>query len=426
MSRRLGLEFRADTITAVGFSGAGRANLRTLTISWDPESPASAFAELREQFGSQNRISVAVDLSMLFVKRLELPPVPLGERRRILGLEPDRFFAVRGEELVFSLRDDDDLVFAARESLVTAWVVALRALGRVERIEPGPIADARALRQASAYDRLIARGGGSGVFHVMELRGGRLRWARRAFGGLGEVIGILRERAAEWDRPGAILLHPWSEDEAGRFRHEIPSFDVEPLPRVGELDSGYLTAIGTASEVEQEWQEGLLTEDLEADISRRRRIRLFAASVACAAALVFGAWSADAYRARTERDLDARIAYLRESAVDAMDLQRRADLLGREAEAMATFEAGAVDLLSVLLGLSRRLPEGAWIRTMRATTTGEWELDGYARDAAALIPVFENDPRFEGVRFRSATSRTLVGTETYENFSLALRTVRAP
>ncbi len=105
-------------------------------------------------------------------------------------------------------------------------------------------------------------------------------------------------------------------------------------------------------------------------------------------------------------------------------MQERAEALGRRTRAVSAIEAGRPDLLRALLELSERLPAGAWIRSIRAAE-GEWEIDGYARDAAALIPLFENDPRFEDVRFRSATSRAQVGTETYENFSLALRVVRA-
>ena len=92
---------------------------------------------------------------------------------------------------------------------------------------------------------------------------------------------------------------------------------------------------------------------------------------------------------------------------------------------MAAIDRERPDPLRGLLELSQRLPEDAWIRSIR-TGAGAIEIDGYARDAAALIPLFENDPRFEDVRFRSATSRAQIGDETYETFSLALDLVRAP
>jgi hypothetical protein len=43
-----------------------------------------------------------------------------------------------------------------------------------------------------------------------------------------------------------------------------------------------------------------------------------------------------------------------------------------------------------------------------------------------LIRLFEGSPEFEGVHFRTATSRARIGNETYEAFSLALRYVPAP
>ncbi len=434
MSRRLGLELRADAITAVqlpkgrrpSLSGKGSAQVSILDISWDPEDPTDAFGVLREQFGSENRISVAVDLSLLLVKRIQLPPVPLAQKRQILGLEPDRFFAVRGEEMVFSVPGDSDLVFAAPEPLVNAWLAGLESLGRVARIEPAPMSDARGLRAASVTDGLVLSADQPNGYQAVAVAGGRLRWARRLFGGPTEVREILSDRVAGQETPGTVFLQPWNDQAAAELREGLEGIQIEPLPRLGGLDPVYLTAYGAVLDMEEGWREGLLTEELEATLTRRQRLRSGLAGAACLISLVFGVLSVDAYRNRTERELDGRIASLQESAAESFELQRRAEALRREVDAMAAFESEPVDLLSVLLGISRRLPEGAWVRTIRATATGDWELDGYAREAAALIPMFENDPRFEGVRFRSATSRTQVGSETYENFSLALRAIQTP
>ena len=56
----------------------------------------------------------------------------------------------------------------------------------------------------------------------------------------------------------------------------------------------------------------------------------------------------------------------------------------------------------------------------------EWQLDGYARNAAAMIPTLEASAALADVRFRAATMRLRVGTQDYESFALALRHVPAP
>jgi Tfp pilus assembly protein PilN len=128
---------------------------------------------------------------------------------------------------------------------------------------------------------------------------------------------------------------------------------------------------------------------------------------------------------RAEERLDEQIAQLQERASSALALQQQAEALDRQADAVVEIENTRPNPLEGLLELSEEFPEDAWIRSIRSAG-GEVQIDGYAGDAAALIPLFENDPRFEDVRFLSGTSRTQFGNETYENFSLALRVVRAP
>lgn len=427
MSAWLGLELGPRVIRAVRRSGFPRPRLRTLEVSWDPENPAEAVAALREHLGPVRHVTAAVDLALLHVKRVPLPPLPLEEKRRILTLEPDRFFAVRGAEMAFSVREDDDLVFAVREPLMTAWVEALESLGRLERVEPAPVALARALSRGRTETALVLRDGrGEGV-EALQLHEGRLRWARRLYGRLPEAAEALAQelgRAADSAEPGDIYLTPWDEDMGRQLAARLPNGEVRPAPGLPELDPAYLTAYGAALDAGRGWRESLLIPGLERRIVRRQRLRFATSALVCAAATLFALASLDAYRSDAKSTLEGRIAELRSQAAPALALQDRARALSQRSQAVAEIEAARPDLLGALLQLSGRLPEGAWIRSIRASGDG-WEIDGYARDAATLIPLFENDPRFQDVRFRSATSRVQIGSETYENFSLALRLVRA-
>lgn len=423
MSSRLGLELGPHTIRAVRFSGMTRSQVRTLEVEWDYENPGAAVAALRDHLGRGRQVFAAVDLSLLRVKRITLPPVPLEEKRRILSLEPDRFFAVRGEEMVFALQPEGDLVFAGAETLVAAWTDALADLGPLERLEPAPIALARAVAKAGSETALILQVGPDESTTASRLSGGRVTWVRRLRGDAAQAMRQLRsEDETAPDEP--VYVAPWS-DELERAFEPIEDAEARPLPHVANLDPAYLTAYGAGLASEADWRESLLTAELEQTLGRRRRLRLGLAAVACAAALVFAVASLEASRARAEERLDERIAAIQERAASALALQQRAEALDRQANAVVEIERTRPNPLEGLLELSEEFPEDAWIRSIRSAG-GEVQIDGYARDAAALIPLFENDPRFEDVRFLSGTSRTQFGNEMYENFSLALRLVRAP
>src|SRR2546422_1581434 len=104
---RLGVELGTRTIRAVRLEGWRRVRAGAVEIAWDRESPEEAVQALGKHLGAARRSAVAVDLPLLFTKRVKLPALPAAERRRILRLEPERFFAVRADELVPAVRADE-------------------------------------------------------------------------------------------------------------------------------------------------------------------------------------------------------------------------------------------------------------------------------------------------------------------------------
>src|SRR3989454_6470793 len=124
MARR-GVELGTRTIRAVRLEGWPRPRTRAVEIAWDRESPDEAVQALGQHLGAARRIAVAVDLPLLFTKRVKLPALPAAERRRILRLEPERFFAVRADEIVPAVRAPEDLLFAARGAPLAGWGGAL-------------------------------------------------------------------------------------------------------------------------------------------------------------------------------------------------------------------------------------------------------------------------------------------------------------
>ncbi|NIQ99096.1 MAG: hypothetical protein GTN78_02685 [Gemmatimonadales bacterium] len=423
MSSRLGIEIGPRRLRAVRFRGLASRRFKVMELEWDGEALTDAVAELKEQFGAAGAVAVAVDLESLLVKRVKLPPLPLRERRRILALEPERFFPVRAEELVVSVREEDDLVFATRLEQLNRWVSALEQLGPVELAEAVPISLARACCRAGLPTAAIITPPLDGrCTALIEIVDGRVTGVRKVYGSAADAAAALAETGA---RSPAVYVTPWSDEAAGNVTGALPGATVKPLPAPRGLAAPYAAAYGAALGIGKKAGETLASPDLVHRIAVRQRRRLAVAAVGFAAALGFALLSLDNFRARAMNHLDSDLAVLRQRATAVLDLQAEAEALNRESRALADIAAQRADPLRVLLAVSRLLPPDAHIRALRGTV-GEWQLDGYAKDAARLIPIFEASAAFEDAHFLRATNRAQIGADTYEEFSLALRYLPTP
>src|SRR5256886_356358 len=279
MMARLGIELGARTLRGVRLEGWYRTRARTVEIEWDREHPAEAVAALRQHLGPAPRIALALDLPLLFTKQVKLPALEPAAKRSILRLEPERFFAVRAEDIVPAVRGEDDLVFAAREGPLAEWVAALEQLGPVDVVEPGPVALARALGRASvttAVTLLDAERDGIGVVEMCE---GRVVRARRVFGGLDAVASALRDNGGT---PATLYLSPWSEDRGRALGVLLPDATLRALPAVADVDGAFLPAYGAAlaTGAARDFARTLVPPELATRITTRRRRALALASAA--------------------------------------------------------------------------------------------------------------------------------------------------
>ena len=421
---RLGIELGARALRGVRLEGWYRPRARVVEVEWDPDNPAEAVQALRQHLGPAQRVAMTLDLPLLFVKQVKLPPLSEAEKRNILRLEPERFFAVRAEELVPAVRGDDDLVFAAREAPLANWVAALQELGPVDVIEPGPVALARALACAQLTAAVVLLDGQRDGVGVVEIREGRVTWARRVFGELEDATAALRENGGA---TRTIYLTPWNEDRVSVLRALLPEAMVRPLPAVADVVAPFLPAYGAALAIGTKpiFARTLVSPELGARVTARWRRALVLAVAAGIGALVFALASADAWRARATRELETGLQSLRQRAAPALALQSQLEALGREAQAIRQIERGRPDPLGVLLALSKQLPAGAYLRGIRWSGT-EWQIDGYAPNTSRLMAQLGAAPEFKEMRFLSATTRGALGENNYESFALAFRYAPAP
>lgn len=426
MSSVLGLELTATTIRAVRLDGWSRHPTHATELEWDPSDPGQGVSALLDEIGRVARVAVAVDLSLLFVKRLKLPPVPAAEKQRIVSLEPDRFFPVRGgEEMAVVVRDQDALTFAVNEERLTAWLAALEIVGPLDYVEPAPATLTRALSEAGITEAKVLMDRGDAGCVIVDVAEGMLRDARRVQGTAAQVIASLGESERDGVPLPPIFLEPWDPDRAAEMAPHHARIDVRALPSLSGVEPSSLVAFGAALGVGKALNAALMPDSVRQQIQiRRNRPRLLAAA-ACVAALGFALWSADYARTRTERGLDAQLRALTDQGSSALALQAEQQRLAREEGVLARAELKRPQQLATLLAVSQRLPADAYVLMLRASGVN-WQLDGVAGNAARLIPLLEAHEGLDSVRFLEATRRVEGGGRIRENFSLTLHAVRAP
>jgi hypothetical protein len=377
----LGVELNAADVHAVTIDSWRAVPRKTAALPWDPERPDALVSALRQQFGKVDRIALAVGLAFMHLKHVKLPPAPPAERKRILALEPDRFFPVQDEALVVSLVDEEDFAFACAADLLDRCVAAFERWAPVDLVEPAPLSLSRALGKNSSANFVVPAA--ANEQGVVELHEGRVRSARRI--------------VAAADTPVA-----------------------KPVPAIGGLPAEYTIAFGAARGVDAP-AETMLLPDQRIHRIRQRRVQRFALTAAlCLASLLFALWSVDRSRERTLQRVTAEIVSLRPRAAQALQASDRLSAINRESTAITDLAGRRINPLVVLAALSEHLPEGVTVLNLRAN--GDvWQVDGTARDAAAIVPLLDRDERFEDVRFLSASARFREGDRTYETFSIAFR-----
>jgi len=376
----VGVELGRESVRAVVAGGLRPAANRTFEMRWDPERPAELVAALRGRFGMVRGVALSVSLAFLYPKHVRLPPAPAPAKRRILALEPDRFFPVSSGRTAISLVSEADVAFAMPAELVERWVSAFEEWAPVESVEPAPVSLARGL------------GGAAGGVFLVEAGAGEQGWV-----------------VVEHGRVCAVRRAPR---------------DSAPPDSAGAADT-YTAARGAARGLASAPESMLLTDPLAARIQGRRVRRLVSVGVMCAAALALAAWSLDRSRERLLGRIRAEVAALTPQAQAGLELQTRLAALDREAAVLRDLGRARPDVLRVLAALSTRLPRDATVLGVKVAGE-DWQIDGTAPDAAAIVPLLDRDEQFEAVRILSASSRFREGNRDLETFSIAFRVRPGP
>ncbi len=385
MSHRVGLDLTADRIRAVTVGGWRSAPLKSFEIRWDPRAPIDAVNLLKRELGQMTDIAISAGLAFTSVKNVKLPPVSADERRSILTLEPDRFFAIEAPEIVVSI-GGSDLVFASAASVIESWIAAFETWAPVSVVEPSARSLARVLSAAGVRSGVFSLPAGPGETGIAEIQDGGVKSARRF---------------DEQSSVGQVHAAP-------EFRGVAPDF---------------LVAFGAALGFDSSLDGMLLPPADMTRVRKQRRSRLVRAAANCLLALVFASAGLDRSRSNVLEAEQREIATLSSRAEGPAALRARIAQMDLANGAAANAASAHADPVAVLAAISRRLPRDAVAMSVRADGD-EWQVDGTAINAASVVPALDADPSLENVRFLSASSRFTEGNRTYETFSVAFHARR--
>lgn len=375
--RRIGIEASATSLRAVVMRRAGWGIARCVEVPWDPEEPDAGVAALRAQCGHVDSIALAVGLGFTPVVRVDLPPAPHEERERMIALEPERFF-VSAEPLETALAPDSDVAFGVPRQLLDGWLTALSTWAPVTRVDPAPVALARADRSATGTFLMDADAETHGVVTVDR---GRLVAARRV-------------RA---------------DDEVSQ---------ATGLPAPAGVPVHYLAASGALAG-EDASQLGTLWAPSRRRTARRMLARQTAtALLAAVAGLVLAGAAFDQWRERTLVALENEAERLTTEAGPALAAQQRLALLSRESEIARAVISQRANPAAALAAIGTALPQDVVVTVARSNGSA-WQVDGTARSAASLVPSLDGNEVFSNVRSLGASSRFLDGSRSRETFSVA-------
>ncbi len=380
MSGVVGIEIGAERVRAVVRSRGGR--LRTYELPFVPERLDEMVTQLAAAAGDVRGIGLAIGLAHLHVKQVKLPPVAHTARRQMLTVEPERWFAVQpGASTAVALTPDGEIALAADGELVDACARALSRWSSVRRVEAAPMALARALIAAGHPSTSAALEAGAGEVGAIETKDGLLRSVRRA-------------------RASDLAAAPAS-----------PS-----LAR--DIDPAFSVALGAALGLDGTIDAMLLTPSLERGFVSEQRRRVLAWATAAMVAVGAAGWAAGASRDRLLSGLEAELLAARRAAATGVELSSRAMATDRELAAISTTTASRPDVVAAMAALGARLPAAAVAQRVRVVGN-EWQVEGNAQTAAAVLAALAAEPAFGKVRFLAPSNRFRDGTADRETFAIA-------
>jgi len=141
---------------------------------------------------------------------------------------------------------------------------------------------------------------------------------------------------------------------------------------------------------------------------------------ALAGVMLAGAsWFGALYRA--QRDALAELDRLKPALAGATAVRRDVEAADEALAVLAAAESARLRRARFLADLTTALPDSAFLVSVRLEADGSGSLNGYARDAAAVVARLARSPVTRNVSLDGATNREVVGGRELERFAIRFR-----
>jgi hypothetical protein len=227
------------------------------------------------------------------------------------------------------------------------------------------------------------------------------------------------EISAGADEAGLLTLADDRITLVRRAPLTMPS-PADPLPAmIGPLPGEAATAWGATLGVRDDLSGALLTPPLEARWRSRARRRLATAVLAATASVVLLAQSIGIARERRLAWLDNEVAATKVQATPALQHVADAARLDHERALIADIVETRAPVMTPLSRLADLLPPGAVAQRVRMTGR-DWQVDGSAPAASAVLSALAAESLFTNVRLLGPSARVTSGASPRETFSIGL------
>ncbi len=371
---RLGLEVTPTHLRGVWASRWFGRPSPGFSIAWDGHDAGPAVDRLRREHPVPSSIAVAVGLGFLEVGHADLPPAADEVREEMLALDPSRFLASNAP-LQVALAPGSAVAHGCDRAWLDRLVQVLEGWAPVVRVEAAPVALAA-----------VAADGAWSIDAGVDERG---------------VVTVSRGCVSAVRRGAAVPEAP---------RPAAP----------GTVAPEAVVAWGALAREDDTTNGTLMDAPARTAAHRRRRLGIVTAALAATTGFLLLIAAVDRSRQRTHDALQQEVTRLREAAGPAIAARETELARARAAHLAAALIGARPDPATALAALGQLLPRDVVISAVRVKGR-DWQVDGTARDAAALLPLLDAAPRLDSVRSLGASARFRDGRETRESFSIAFR-----